>query len=66
MFNELRRHGAVLIIMVTARSERHDCLRGLQLGVDDYIFKPFSPMRWSGESARFWNWKARSGSSAQA
>jgi DNA-binding response OmpR family regulator len=32
----------VPIIMVTARSEEHDILRGLQLGADDYVTKPFS------------------------
>lgn len=32
----------VPIIMLTARGEEHDVLRGLQLGADDYITKPFS------------------------
>jgi DNA-binding response OmpR family regulator len=30
------------IIMVTARSQEEDILRGLQMGADDYITKPFS------------------------
>jgi len=30
------------IIMLTARTEERDILRGLQLGADDYIMKPFS------------------------
>jgi two-component system phosphate regulon response regulator PhoB len=33
----------VPIIMLTARSEEEDCVRGLDSGVDDYITKPFSP-----------------------
>jgi two-component system phosphate regulon response regulator PhoB len=33
----------VPIIMLTARSEEEDCIRGLDSGVDDYMTKPFSP-----------------------
>jgi two-component system alkaline phosphatase synthesis response regulator PhoP len=40
---ELRRKGiAVPIIMLTARSEEVDRVRGLELGADDYIAKPFA------------------------
>ncbi|MCB0392308.1 MAG: response regulator transcription factor, partial [Bdellovibrionales bacterium] len=31
------------IIMVTAKGEEHDVVRGLELGADDYVSKPFSP-----------------------
>lgn len=31
------------IIMLTARSEEEDKIRGLEVGADDYITKPFSP-----------------------
>ena len=31
------------IIMLTAKTEEHDIVRGLDLGADDYIPKPFSP-----------------------
>lgn len=31
------------IIMLTSRDEEEDVLRGLQLGADDYVTKPFSP-----------------------
>lgn len=31
------------IIMLTAKGEEHDVVRGLELGADDYIPKPFSP-----------------------
>ncbi len=40
---ELRRDSAVPIIMVTARVEEEDLLKGLELGADDYVTKPFSP-----------------------
>ena len=33
----------VPIIMLTARTEEEDCIRGLESGVDDYMTKPFSP-----------------------
>jgi two-component system phosphate regulon response regulator PhoB len=34
---------AIPIVMVTARGEEADVVRGLELGADDYITKPFSP-----------------------
>jgi DNA-binding response OmpR family regulator len=34
---------AVPIIMLTARGEEADRVRGLELGADDYVVKPFSP-----------------------
>ncbi len=37
----LRQHSAVPIIMVTARGEEADRVRGLEFGADDYIPKPF-------------------------
>ncbi len=40
---ELRQYSQVPIIMLTARSEERDELKGFQLGVDEYITKPFSP-----------------------
>ena len=39
----LRRYSQVPIIMLTARSEERDELQGFELGVDEYISKPFSP-----------------------
>ena len=40
---EVRQSSKVPIIMLTARSEERDELQGFQLGVDEYISKPFSP-----------------------
>ena len=40
---EIRMHSKVPIIMLTARSEERDELQGFDLGVDEYISKPFSP-----------------------
>ncbi|HUZ10120.1 MAG TPA: response regulator transcription factor [Acidimicrobiales bacterium] len=37
----LRRHSAVPIIMVTARTDTHDVVAGLVAGADDYVTKPF-------------------------
>jgi two-component system phosphate regulon response regulator PhoB len=34
---------SIPIVMVTARGEESDVVRGLELGADDYITKPFSP-----------------------
>jgi len=39
----LRKSSRVPIIMLTARVEEADRLRGLEIGADDYITKPFSP-----------------------
>lgn len=33
----------VPIIMLTAKAEEADMIKGLQMGADDYIYKPFSP-----------------------
>jgi DNA-binding response OmpR family regulator len=40
---EIRQYSQVPIIMLTARGEENDELRGFELGVDEYISKPFSP-----------------------
>lgn len=40
---EIRQYSKVPIIMLTARGTENDELRGFELGVDEYIAKPFSP-----------------------
>lgn len=40
---EIRSTSSVPIIMLTARGEEYDKLFGFELGVDDYMVKPFSP-----------------------
>lgn len=40
---EIRGRSKVPVIMLTARSEERDELQGFELGVDEYISKPFSP-----------------------
>lgn len=40
---EIRKNSKVPIIMLTAKSSEEDELRGFDLGVDEYISKPFSP-----------------------
>jgi DNA-binding response OmpR family regulator len=40
---ELRKVSAVPIIMVTARTDTHDVVAGLEAGADDYVTKPFEP-----------------------
>lgn len=40
---EIRLYSKVPIIMLTAKSDERDELQGFELGVDEYISKPFSP-----------------------
>lgn len=43
VLKEIRAHSKVPIIMLTARGDERDELQGFELGVDEYISKPFSP-----------------------
>lgn len=40
---EIRKHSTIPIIMLTAKSDEQDELLGFELGVDEYVTKPFSP-----------------------
>ena len=40
---EIRKHSKVPIMMLTARTEERSELKGFELGVDEYVAKPFSP-----------------------
>jgi two-component system catabolic regulation response regulator CreB len=43
VLTRLRRHSALPVLMLTARSEEIDRVLGFELGADDYVAKPFSP-----------------------
>lgn len=43
VLREIRRQGALPVIMLTARGEDLDRIVGLELGADDYLSKPFNP-----------------------
>lgn len=40
---EIRKNNKIPIIMLSARGEEYDKLYGFDLGIDDYVTKPFSP-----------------------
>jgi DNA-binding response OmpR family regulator len=40
---EIRKVSDVPIIMLSARGEEYDKINGFELGIDDYVVKPFSP-----------------------
>ncbi len=46
VLTQLRRRSSVPVIMLTARGAREDCVKGLNLGADDYLAKPFGPKSW--------------------
>lgn len=40
---EIRKHSDTPILMLSARGEEYDKISGFELGIDDYVVKPFSP-----------------------
>jgi DNA-binding response OmpR family regulator len=40
---EIRKYSMVPVIMLSARGEEYDKIHGFEVGVDDYVVKPFSP-----------------------
>lgn len=43
LLRQLRRRSAVPVLMLTARAECHQRVKGLDAGADDYVLKPFAP-----------------------
>jgi len=40
---EIRKNSRVPVLMLSARGEEYDKIHGFELGIDDYVVKPFSP-----------------------
>jgi two-component system response regulator ResD len=40
---EIRKYTATPVLMLSARGEEYDRIHGFELGIDDYVVKPFSP-----------------------
>lgn len=40
---EIRKHKDIPMIMLSARGEEYDRIHGFEVGIDDYVVKPFSP-----------------------
>ena len=40
---EIRKFKEIPVIMLSARGEEYDKIHGFELGIDDYVVKPFSP-----------------------
>ena len=42
VIKQLRQHHSMPVLFLTARDRVEDCVRGLELGADDYLVKPFA------------------------
>ena len=51
ILRDIRRHGELPVILLTARAEEADRVAGLELGADDYVVKPFSPRELTAQGA---------------
>ena len=43
VLRRIRQHARTPVLMLTARGDTHDRIRGLEMGADDYLPKPFEP-----------------------
>jgi DNA-binding response OmpR family regulator len=43
VLSRIRQHSRTPVLMLTARGDTHDRIRGLEMGADDYLPKPFDP-----------------------
>src|SRR5205809_565122 len=43
VLRRIREHSRTPVLMLTARGDTHDRIRGLEMGADDYLPKPFDP-----------------------
>ncbi|MDD3129387.1 MAG: response regulator transcription factor [Candidatus Izemoplasmatales bacterium] len=43
VLERIREYTTIPVVMLTARSDEYDQLKGFKLGADDYVTKPFSP-----------------------
>src|SRR5699024_6039745 len=42
-YREIKKHKDIPVLMLSARSDEYDKLFGFEIGIEDYVVKPFSP-----------------------
>jgi len=62
---EIKKNKDIPIIMLSARGEEYDKLFGFELGVDDYVVKPFSPKELMARTAAVLARKAKAAEAAE-
>lgn len=63
--SEIRKVSTCPVLMLSARGEEYDKIHGFELGIDDYVVKPFSPKELMMRINAIMNRAQSSGSSAQ-